>query len=334
MAGAERPVVLIAVFSETVLQRILDTIAAGEPPVGDWFIGTFGMKKAVAEKITKRPRRRYAPVFPIQAKDGLQTRLRRRLSQEAAALLDDAAHAGEIPGSSAGQAISPVDRRVWGIELGRRFRDEIRAARAKGIPVATWQFDEILGECGRSGSSNPHREFIGGVLRGLAVGRPQLGDTHEKGFVWAAHTAMTGLPGLPISGDLRRFWQDLDAAARFLVGEEYPEFTGDPAGAARAFCAGHQALARKPGIRRKLADRYLVGMTPGWRPRQFGLGGNVAGKSPAEVTQWRNGFIDERIGLQRPRGFAQFNFAKENTRSNRVEDAVRSLHHARQLNGH
>ena len=43
---------------------------------------------------------------------------------------------------------------------------------------------------------------------------------------------------------------------------------------------------------------------------------------------WRTGYVDARIAAQRPRGFAQFNFVKENNRPNRVEDAVRSLHHA------
>ena len=38
--------------------------------------------------------------------------------------------------------------------------------------------------------------------------------------------------------------------------------------------------------------------------------------------------ITVRIAAQRPRGFGQFNFVKENTHPNRVEDAVRSLHHA------
>jgi hypothetical protein len=69
-------------------------------------------------------------------------------------------------------------------------------------------------------------------------------------------------------------------------------------------------------------------MTPGWRLSTPTLGGNIDGIRPPAVTAWRNAFIDGRITAQRPRGFAQFNFVLENVRGDRLEDAVRSLHHA------
>jgi hypothetical protein len=329
MPDNNRPVALVTVFSGAVLQRILDAVAAGpSPPIADWFIGTFGVNQAAAEAIAAVPGCRYAPVFCIQPRTGKRTRLRRRLSPQEAAQLPDTTHAGEIPGTSAGEVIPAGDRRAWGIELGRRFRDEMRSARARGIKVDAWQFDEVLGECGRPGANNPHRRFVGGVLRGLVAGRPRLGDRHEKGFVWAARTAVVGLPGLPFDGDVRAFSQDLSRAALFLVGEEYAEFTGDPTAVGRSFADGHQAFVRSGGAHRSLGHRYVVGMTPGWRPSSTGLGGNVDAKSPPEVTRWRNSFLDARIAAQRPRGFAQFNFVKENVRPNRVEDAVDSLHHA------
>jgi hypothetical protein len=330
MAGAQRPVALIAAFSDAVLQRILDEIAAGpRPPVADWFVGTFGVNKAAAERVAGVPGCRYAPVFGVQPSTSMQARLKRRLPTALASQVGDAAHAGEIPGSSDREVIPPRDRRAWGIELGRRFRDDLRANRTRAFPIEIWQFDEVLGQCGQTGSSNRHREFVGGVLRGLADGRPELGDTPQKGFVWVARTAVmpAGLPGLSFAGDVPLFWQDLDRAALFLVGEEYPPFTGSPASGSRIFSDGHRALGRKTGVRRSLGDRYLVGMTPGWRLVP-GLGGNVGGKTPAEVTAWRKGFIETRIAARRPAGFAQFNFVKENARPNRVEDAVRSLHHA------
>ncbi|MGH3051743.1 MAG: hypothetical protein ACRDM8_02145 [Gaiellaceae bacterium] len=100
MASPEKPVALIAVFSPKVLQRILDEIAAGpQPPIAHWFIGTFGVGKAAAEKVALIPGCRYAPVFGIQPRTSIRARLGRRLSKEAASRLDDAAHAGEIPGS-------------------------------------------------------------------------------------------------------------------------------------------------------------------------------------------------------------------------------------------
>ena len=54
----------------------------------------------------------------------------------------------------------PRDRRGWGQELGRRFRDQMRAARGTCIAVEAWQLDEVLGECA---SRSDYREFIGGV---------------------------------------------------------------------------------------------------------------------------------------------------------------------------
>jgi hypothetical protein len=131
-----------------------------------------------------------------------------------------------------------------------------------------------------------------------------------------------------LSGDVPGFWQALQRASLFLVGEEYAEFTGDPARVGRGFADGQQALVRNPGVRRSLGQRYVVGMTPGWRPESTGLGGNVDGMPLREVTRWRNSFVDARIAEQPPRGFAQFNFVKENVRDKRLEDAVASLHHA------
>jgi hypothetical protein len=323
-----KPVAMVTVFGAAALERILDEVAAGpNPPIADWYIGTYGTSRAVAERVKGTAGCRYAPVFAIQPSTSMKTRLRRRVSKADAARLEDAAHAGEIPGSSAGSVLPPRDRRAWGIELGRRFRDELRANRASGIGVDAWQFDEILSEC-RTPGPNAHREFVGGVLRGLAEGRSKLGDTLEPGFVWSARRAITALAELSLA-DARPFLEDLDRAARFLVGEEYPDFRGDPGAAARQFSAGHQALVSSPGIRRALGERYVVGMTPGWRPAASGLGGNVDGKPLADVTEWRNGFLRARIAAARPRGYAQYNFVKENVRPiRRLEDAVQSLHHA------
>ncbi len=326
MAAVSRPVALITTFEETVLPRILAEIAAGpQPPVADWFIGTYGVNKTTAAQVAATPGCRYAPVFSIQPDTSKQARLGRRVPEEVASQLD-AAHGGEIPGSSSGAVMPPADRRAWGAELGRRFRDALRAARSAGIGIETWQFDEILSQCA---SSSAHREFVGGVLSGLAEGRPELGDEPEQGFVWAARRAITQLPGLAITDDVQRFWESLDQATRFLVGEEYPEFRGSAEAAGHQFADAHRALLSSPGpVRKSLGQRYLTGMTPGWRPARLGLGGNVDSKPTTFVTSWRNGFIDARIGAQRPCGFAQFNFRLENILPDRLEDAVRSLHHA------
>jgi hypothetical protein len=146
--------------------------------------------------------------------------------------------------------------------------------------------------------------------------------------VWSAEKFTKALPNLPLTGNVPQFLKDLDAATRFFVGEEYPKFHGDSTAAGRKSAAGHQGMQSKTGVRRALAQRYIVGMTPGWRLVTDTLGGNVNHLAPAAVTTWRTGFIDGRIAARRPQGFAQFNFVKENVRDDRLEDAVRSLHHA------
>ena len=145
MAAVSRPVALVTTFEETVLPRILAEIAAApQPPIADWFIGTYGVNKTTAAQVAATPGCRYAPVFSIQPDTSKQARLGRRVPEEVASQLD-AAHGGEIPGSSSGAVIPPADRQAWGAELGRRFRDALRAARSADIGIETWQFDEIPG---------------------------------------------------------------------------------------------------------------------------------------------------------------------------------------------
>ena len=329
-----KPVALITAFTDAALTVILREIAAGpQPPKARWFVGTYGISRTIADLVADTPGCSYAPVFSIQPTTSKAARKKRRVSAEVAKHLDTA-HAGEIPGSAAGKVLPPRDRRVWGLELGRRFRDDMRGAHAQGIRIESWQFDEILGQCGDPGSN--HREFVGGVLRGIADGRPELLEAHKQGFVWTAHTAITRLPGLAVSGHpgLGSFWEDVDRAAAFLVGEEYPEFHGHPTSKVPDLANPHRALVRSRGaIRRGLGERYIVGMSPGWRPRSAGLGGNLHHESPAFVTAWRNGFIDARIAAQKPRGYAQFYFVKENADADHAADAVRSLHHAVKQHG-
>jgi hypothetical protein len=318
-----KPVALITAFSARVLPRILDAIADGpQPPAADWFVGTYGVNERAAELVLAAPGCRYAPVFGIQPHTSAHARKRRHLPRELAAKLDRT-RAGAIPGGD--EVVPPSEPRAWGIELGRRFRDQVRAGRAKGIQIDAWQLDELLGQCASSTSA---RAFVGGLLRGLAQGRRKLGDTLEKGFVWSAASAVARLPGLAITEEVQRFWEDLDLATLFLVGEEYPAFRGDAFEVGRGFAAGQRALLASGGeIRKSLGRRYVVGMTPGWIDSE-GLLGNVDGKPLAFVTTWRKGFMEGRTAGQAPRGFAHFNFVHGNAKPNRLEDAVKSLHRA------
>ena len=317
-----KPVAVVAAFSAGVLPRILDTIASGpQPPVADWFVGTYGVNKRASELICATPGCRYAPVFGIQPHTSAAAREGRKLPGAQAAKLDRT-RAGRIPGTD---AVPPVDQRAWGIELGRRFRDQIRANRDKGMQVDTWQFDEVISQVVSDSSS---RAFVGGILCGLVQGRRKLGDRREPGLVWTAAMAVSGLPGLAITDDVQRFWEDFDRAALFLVGEEYPFFRDDADGVGRGHAAGQRALLASGGeIRRSLGKRYVVGMTPGWIDSE-GLRGNVDGQPFGFVKTWRRGFLEGRCAGQAPRGFGQFNFVHENAKPPRVTEALTALHEA------
>jgi hypothetical protein len=319
-----RPVAVIAAFSKSALPGILAEIAAGpRPPIADWYVGTYGIDPAQAKKIVAK-RCRYAPVFGIQPSTSAGFREGRKLPDEDEGQLEPTFR-GPIPGDD---VIPPEKPRAWGIELGRRYRDAMRKRRESGVRIATWQFDEILGQVA---SSPENRAFVGGILRGLVDGRRKLGDRRERGIVWTAFTALTGLPGPTASAEIGQFWRDLDRATLFLVGEEYPFFRGDAAGAAATFSEGHRRLA---GLHPGLAQRYVVGMTPGWLISD-GLRGNPPPRTTVStVTTWRRGFIDARIALLRPRGYGQFNFVLDNAEPDPLRAAVASLHFAgEQLSG-
>jgi hypothetical protein len=320
-----KPVAVIAAFGASVLPRILKTIADGpEPPAADWYVGSYGINKQASELVCAVPGCKYAPIFAIQPHTSAAARKRRDLPRELAAKLDRT-RAGAIPGD---EVVPPSDQRAWGLELGRRFRDQLRTNRAKGIQIDAWQFDEILTQCVSNAGG---RAFVGGALRGRAEGRGKLGDKLEQGLVWASKIAVEQLPGVAVTAEVQQFWEDIDRAALVFVGEEYPAFRGDASAAGRGFAAGQRALLESSGeIRRSLGRRYVVGMTPGWLPSE-GLLGNVDGKPLAFVTTWRKGFMEGRAAGHPLRGFAQFNFVNENVKPNRLEDAVASLHHAARL---
>jgi hypothetical protein len=316
-----RPVALVTNFSKAAFPRILAQITAGpRPPVADWYVGTYGISKPMSEAVTAAGCF-YAPVFAIQPHTSMRVRQKRRVRSAEDALLDPA-FSGAIPTSGSPPIIPPANRRAWGIEFGQRYRDYVRKQRAAGVQIDTWQFDEILGHCA---SSAGFREFVGGILHGLAKGRPELGDGPEKGFVWFGFRALSELPPPATSPEVARFWEEIERATLFVVGEEYPFFRGSVSAAARDRGAGHTRL---DGNLRKLARRYVCSMTPGWKPSP-GLRGNVDKKPLDFVTEWRQGFIDARIALKRPCGYGQFSFTKENLRpAQRIDDAVASLHFA------
>jgi hypothetical protein len=324
------PVLLLSLFDARALAAIAARLKSAPPPAGvPVFLGSYGVSRVQASLIMSIPGARYAPMFSVQPDTSRGARRKRAVTEEEARRLDPA-FAGAVPEDPRRPVLPPVLHREWGVELGRRFRDQLRRQRAVGIeiPDGSWQLDEVLGQCAGQREPNRYRDFIGGVLHGIAFGRPELLERHERGFVWCAFTALKSLPTLPVTPALQQFWQDIDDAAEHLVGEEYPPFTGDPALRSRTYSQPHRELANAGGaIRKGLASRYVVGMTPGFRPSP-GLGGNSAGLDVPGVTNWRDRFIRARIAAQKPRGYAHFSIVKENARVDHIASALDSLNHA------
>jgi hypothetical protein len=217
--------------------------------------------------------------------------------------------------------LPPATRVTWGIELGRRFRDEIRAAARAGTEVASWQLDEILAEAAGS-QGRQYRDLTRGVLRGLVFGRPALADRPQQGLVWWAHTALA-LASRALTAELAAFWRILNRAALGLIGEEYPEFAGSPTAAARTQGAGQRGLQRGGPVRRALARKYVAGLTPGYRLSP-GLGGNTRGLPRREVNRWREQYVQARAATG-VAGFAEFTFRFENSAPRVMQDVLRTL---------
>lgn len=229
--------------------------------------------------------------------------------------------AGKLPSLTAMLSLPARERLAWGRELGRRFRDEVRIAELQGVRVDAWQLDELAAELGGS-RGRQWREFTRGALHGLNFGRAEFGDGPRIGFVWASRRAL-GVGGLRVDYELRAFWRALQSATFRLVGEEYPPFVGNPEDVAQAYAAEQRLLTRGGTIRKELADRYVVGMTPGWHLAP-GLGGNVTGLPRSEVNRWRAKYVDERarIGVA---GFGAYHFRFENSSEQVMKDTLSGL---------
>jgi len=126
------------------------------------------------------------------------------------------------------------------------------------------------------------------------------------------------------SSDVKRPWADAwQAGIGGVFGLWNPAFAGNPENAAQAHAAEQRELARRGTIRKELAARYVVGMTPGWHLAR-GLGGNVNGWPPGEVNRWRAKYVDERarIGVF---GFGAYHFRFENSSEQVMRDTIAGL---------
>jgi hypothetical protein len=311
---------VLSYFEPRELATIVSAVReATLPPRTPLFIGSYGVGDRIAARVHELPYARYAPMFQIQPGWFWERRrLEKDLERELLARNPRSSRlAGPIPPLARLLRLPSATRVTWGVELGSRFRDTLRAAAI----AETWQLDEIVAECaGPQGRA--YRELTRGVLRGLTFGRPALGDRKQRGLVWWAKTALT-LPSRAITPELTTFWRMLDRASIHLIGEEYPGFVGDPRVAARRGAAGHDRLRRGGPVRKKLARKYVSGLTPGFRLAP-GLGGNVRGLPRAEAERWRSQYLRARAAAG-VSGFAEFNFRFENSPRPVVRELLHEL---------
>jgi hypothetical protein len=307
---------LFSYFDVDDVPRLVHAIADSGMPAGvRVHMGTYGVNADTSDHVRSLEGGRYSPMFKATRTGAWEGR---RLPPRDEAKVGPALR-GTVPPTRRLFALSARQRVAWGVEIGRRYRDAIRLARREGIPVDQWQFDELRRELVRS---RPERELVRGILQGLTFGRRPLGDRETKGWVYSTREALR-LAARPSTGDLPTFWLQLNQACFRIVGEEYPEFVGNPARTARAFADGQRALASGGPARRMLAGRYVAALSPGYR-LGVGLGGNTGGLTRAQVNRWRDQYIAERarLGLA---GFGQFALVRENARETVFRDVARAV---------
>jgi hypothetical protein len=319
---------VLAYFEIEHLPVLLEAIRAAAIPAGTpVYVGTYGAGRDVADAVHELPGGRHAPMFSIQPATSRRAYAGRSLPPDQEALLDPR-FAGTIPRPSPNVPLAAERPREWGRELGARFRDSVRQARASGVEIATWQFDEIVREAAgfvSGGEQQRYRAYTAGIVEGLVAGRPQLGDAAERGIVWAAGSTLRRLPQIPVSQPgVSAFWQAVNAASLLYVGQEYAVFRGSPEAAARTWGEGQRLLLREGVVRPQLGRKYVVGMTPGYHSRTDILGGNVDGLTRAAANRWRDRFVRARAGVAPLAGLAQFNFREGNSAPQVVRDAVKA----------
>ncbi|HEX7254842.1 MAG TPA: hypothetical protein VF236_02845 [Gaiellaceae bacterium] len=310
-----RRLLLLSYFEPDDVPKLIRAVRATRTPPGTGvYIGSYGVNGPVSRQVHELTRGRYAPIFPIKP-----TSFWNRRRVEGA---DQPSRAGKLPSLASLLRLPSRERLAWGRELGRRFRDEVRLAEAERVRVDAWQLDELVSELS-GGQGRQWREFTRGALHGLNFGRLEFGDGPRIGFVWASLHGLR-VARLNVDAELRAFWRALDSATFALVGEEYTPFTGNPEVRAREFAATQLSLRRTRGeIRRGLAARYVVGMTPGWHLAR-GLGGNVARLPRAEVNRWRAKYVDERARMG-VAGFGAYHFRFENSSEQVMKDTLNGL---------
>ncbi len=302
------PVVVLGYYAQKDLPDLLTALAgSGMPSSTQVLVGTYGASSTQSQLIHGAGAS-YAPMFTF-VRDSIWDH--RPVGGADARLLasqPDAIYSGTIPTLHDLVRLPQADRIAWSLELGRRFRDDIRPVQRGGSAVDSWQLDEVMPSS--TGPFGPELlELEGNTLRGLHEGRPLLGDAPVPGLVYVSNTALA-LAARPLDPDLEDFFEAVDETCFVVAGEEYPEFTGGAAATAEGAASPQFAFWDGGSVRQRLGARYVSCLQPGLHLSPF-LGGNVLAWPMGQVNTWRQAFLVERArdGVA---GFAEFNWRFEN----------------------
>ena len=297
-ASLQHPIVLLSYYSSSNLPTIEPAVRAAKLPKVRVFYGNYVASDEAdfsSHPPTMHvPRARRALIFNWVT-NALWTR--QRLSDSDRSHLD---HDGKTLTGQAPSLYTLLARGgdyayFWGRELGRRFRDRLRQLDSEGIHSSSYQFDEIPTNVLESENGSRARDLIRGMMNGVAHGRPELGDRFMRGLTYIANASLQ-LASAPMTGELDRFWRTVDHDSLAVVGEEYPKFEGNPDRSAFVQSSGERTMIARGGTLGHLGDKYVTGITPGYRV-VHGLGGNVKGRSDDGVNAWRAAYLHARAQL-------------------------------------
>jgi hypothetical protein len=304
------PVVVLSYYAQKDLPNLLTALTGSVmPPSAHVLIGSYGASSTQSQLIHGASAS-YAPMFTFVRDSTWDHRPVGAADAKLLASQPDAIYSGTIPKlHDLTHVLSQADRIAWSIELGRRFRDDMRPVQRGGSSVDAWQLDEIMPSS--TGPFGPELlEVEGNTLRGLHMGRPSLGDQPLPGLVYFSNTALA-LASRPLDPDLEDFFEAVDETCFVVAGEEYPEFTGGAAATATGAASPQFAFWDGGPVRQRLAARYIPCLQPGIHLAQF-LGGNVLGWPMPQVNTWRQAFLVERA-RDSVAGFAEFDWRFENS---------------------
>lgn len=328
----KKPYGLISYYDPKDADDLCDAMKkSGLPKEADVYMGTYGVDAKQAEKVHAAGGK-YAPAFSLvrTTKDANGKKKDRALyTGRSTEVEGDDAYAGRVPTLSEIKKLKGAQSHAyrWGLEVGRRMRDTMRTKMKQGV-VDSWQLDEVWPSMSKAAHGGPAltREYMRGVMEGLANGRPQLQDKLVKGIVHIAH--MDRLASLGTEGEMKKFWKSLDGCTEFIVAEEYPAFRGSPEAAAEKADGAVDRLAKNGKHGKGLSKKVVAGLTPGFRKGSNAgivhLGGQQKGQSEAKAKAWQDRYTDARAkdGIA---GVSQFNWLGGNDEEKHMASATKDM---------